>query len=66
MYAYQNGGQDSQQALLTELYRAHHERKEDIEDFETLSKYAEKIGLMSRQEVSGRVACETDNVLTRY
>ncbi|KAF8602867.1 thioredoxin-like protein [Ceratobasidium sp. AG-I] len=50
MYAYQHGGQDAQQALLTELYRAHHEKKEDIEDFETLSKYAEKTGLMSRQE----------------
>lgn len=52
MYAYRTGGQDAQQALLTELFRAHHEKKEDIEDFEVLSKYAEKVGLMSRQEVS--------------
>lgn len=50
MYAYRTGGQDAQQALLTELFKAHHEKKEDIEDFEVLSKYAEKVGLMSRQE----------------
>ncbi|KAG8775007.1 hypothetical protein FRC12_001716 [Ceratobasidium sp. 428] len=50
LYAYQKGGQNAQQALLTELFRAHHEKEEDLEDFQILAAYAEKTGLMSHQD----------------
>ncbi|QRW18420.1 DSBA-like thioredoxin domain protein [Rhizoctonia solani] len=50
LHAYQKGGQNAQQALLTELFRAHHEKNEDIDDFEILADYCERIGIMSREE----------------
>ncbi|KAG8693417.1 hypothetical protein FRC08_009119 [Ceratobasidium sp. 394] len=50
LYAYQNGGQDAQQSLLTEIFRAHHEKEEDIEDFQVLAGYAQATGLMSHQD----------------
>ncbi|CAE6504876.1 unnamed protein product [Rhizoctonia solani] len=52
LYAYQNGGQNAQQALLTELFRAHHEKDEDIDDFEILANYCERTGIMSKEEAS--------------
>ncbi|KAB5591716.1 hypothetical protein CTheo_4830 [Ceratobasidium theobromae] len=50
LFAYQSGGQNSQQALLTELFRAHHVKGEDLEDFQVLAEYCEKIGIMSRED----------------
>ncbi|KAF8704534.1 thioredoxin-like protein, partial [Rhizoctonia solani] len=50
LHAYQKGGQNAQQALLTELFRAHHEKNEEIDDFEILADYCERIGIMSREE----------------
>ncbi|KAH7341273.1 thioredoxin-like protein [Rhizoctonia solani] len=50
LYAYQNGGQNAQQALLTQLFRAHHEKDEDIDDFEILADYCAQAGIMSREE----------------
>ncbi|CAE6335195.1 unnamed protein product [Rhizoctonia solani] len=50
LYAYQKGGQNAQQALLTDLFRAHHEKNEDIDDFEILTDYCERAGIMSREE----------------
>ncbi|GAB1525166.1 hypothetical protein RhiTH_008323 [Rhizoctonia solani] len=50
LHTYQKGGQNAQQALLTELFRAHHEKNEDIDDFEILADYCERIGIMSREE----------------
>ncbi|KAL5634465.1 hypothetical protein ACGC1H_002503 [Rhizoctonia solani] len=50
LYAYQKGGQNAQQALLTELFRAHHEKDQDIDDFELLADYCEQVGVMSREE----------------
>ncbi|QRV91018.1 DSBA-like thioredoxin domain protein [Ceratobasidium sp. AG-Ba] len=48
--AYETGGQDAQQAILTELLKGYHEREEDIGDPEVLAGYAEKTGVMSRTE----------------
>ncbi|KAG9094357.1 hypothetical protein FRC06_010882 [Ceratobasidium sp. 370] len=48
--AYKKGGQDAQQAILTEILRGYHELEEDIGDPEVLARYAEKTGVMSRAE----------------
>ncbi|KAG8687153.1 hypothetical protein FRC09_013669 [Ceratobasidium sp. 395] len=48
--AYKKGGQDAQQAILTEVLKGYHELEEDIGDPETLARYAEKTGVMSRSE----------------
>ncbi|KAJ1308051.1 hypothetical protein OPQ81_002118 [Rhizoctonia solani] len=45
-----NGGQNAQQALLTDLFRAHHEKGEDIDDFEVLADYCEQAGIMSKEK----------------
>ncbi|KAH7345005.1 hypothetical protein B0J17DRAFT_712626 [Rhizoctonia solani] len=50
MKAYNEGGQDAQQALLTEILRGYHELAQDIGDPEVLGEYAEKTGLMSKAE----------------
>lgn len=55
MKAYKQGGQDAQQALLTEVLRGYHELEQDIGDPEVLAGYAEKIGLMSKDEVRPRL-----------
>ncbi|KAG9105185.1 hypothetical protein FRC07_009523 [Ceratobasidium sp. 392] len=44
------GGQDAQQAILTEILKGYHELEEDIGDPEVLAGYAEKTGVMSRPE----------------
>jgi predicted DsbA family dithiol-disulfide isomerase len=51
MKAYNKGGQDAQQALLTEILRGYHELEQDIGDPDILAEYAEKTGLMSKAEV---------------
>ncbi|KAG9090175.1 hypothetical protein FS749_000759 [Ceratobasidium sp. UAMH 11750] len=48
--AYEKGGQDAQQPILTEILRGYHELEEDIGDPEVLARYAEKTGVMSRAE----------------
>lgn len=51
MKAYNEGGQDAQQALLTEILRGYHELEQDIGDHGVLAGYAEKTGFMSEAEV---------------
>lgn len=48
--AYKKGGQDAQQAILTEVLKGFHELEQDIGDPEILAGYAEKTGVMSRAE----------------
>ncbi|KAG9105020.1 hypothetical protein FRC07_009670 [Ceratobasidium sp. 392] len=48
--SYRKGGQDAQQAILTEILKGYHELEEDIGDPEVLAGYAEKTGVMSRPE----------------
>ncbi|CAE6435493.1 unnamed protein product [Rhizoctonia solani] len=50
MKAYNIGGQDAQQALLTEILRGYHELAQDIGDPDVLGGYAEKTKLMSKEE----------------
>ncbi|CAE6469779.1 unnamed protein product [Rhizoctonia solani] len=58
MKAYNEGGQDAQQALLTEILRGHHELAQDIGDPEILGSYAEKTGLMSKTEAIAFLATD--------
>lgn len=48
--AYSKGGQQAQQAILTEILKGFHELEQDIGDPEVLAGYADKTGLMSREE----------------
>ncbi|KAG8739643.1 hypothetical protein FRC10_005379 [Ceratobasidium sp. 414] len=48
--AYKKGGQDAQQAILTEILMGYHELEEDIGDPKVLAGYAEKTGVMTRAE----------------
>ncbi|CAE6434637.1 unnamed protein product [Rhizoctonia solani] len=58
MKAYDKGGQDAQQALLTEILRGYHEHAQDIGDPEVLGGYAEKTGLMSKAEAISFLATD--------
>ncbi|KAJ1311450.1 hypothetical protein OPQ81_009939 [Rhizoctonia solani] len=58
MKAYNKGGQDAQQALLTEILRGYHELAQDIGDPEVLGGYAEKTGLMSKAEAIAFLATD--------
>jgi hypothetical protein len=51
MKAFNIGGQDAQQAILTEILRGYHELAQDIGDPEVLGGYAEKTKVMSKEEV---------------
>ncbi|CAE6422656.1 hypothetical protein RSOLAG1IB_02453 [Rhizoctonia solani AG-1 IB] len=50
MKAFNIGGQDAQQAILTEILRGYHELAQDIGDPEVLGGYAEKTKVMSKEE----------------
>lgn len=58
------GGQQAQQAMLTEILRGFHELEQDIGDPEVLAGYAEKTGLMSRAEVRN-VCCSPGRFHTK-
>lgn len=63
--AYSKGGQQAQQAILTEILKGFHELEQDIGDPEVLAGYADKTGLMSREEVGNACCSFGRSILTQ-